>query len=84
MLTFNLKSTSCKSHANSSKKAIIRQKGPIVSVREKPRMANENSCPFKGRFPAYPMARLPNTLPVPTPDPETYTVAAPAPIYSAV
>jgi len=70
-------------NANKIRKATIRQKSPIASERAKPRIAYENSCCFKLGFLAYPMMRLPNTVPIPAPDPATPTVAAPAPINLA-
>jgi len=61
----------------------MRQKRPIASDKANPRMANEKSWPFKDGLRAYPITRLPKTLPIPAPDPATPTVAAPAPMYLA-
>jgi len=65
------------------RKATIKQKRPIASDKAKPRMAYEKSCCFRDGFLAYPMIRLPKTVPIPAPDPATPTVAAPAPMNLA-
>jgi len=69
--------------ANRIRKATIRQNSPMASDRANPRIAYENSCCFRDGFLAYPMMRLPNTVPIPAPDPATPTVAAPAPMNLA-
>jgi len=46
-------------------------------------MAYEKSCCFSDGFLAYPMIKLPKTVPIPAPDPATPTVAAPAPMNLA-
>jgi len=65
------------------KNAIISEKSPIASDNANPRIAYENNCGFKEGFRAYPMIKLPNTVPIPAPEPDTPTVAAPAPINLA-
>jgi len=61
----------------------MRLNRPIASDRAKPKMAKAKSSPFSDGFLAYPMTRLPNTVPIPAPDPAHPTVAAPAPMYLA-
>ena len=65
------------------KNAIISENSPIASESANPRIAYENSCGFKDGFRAYPMIKLPNTVPIPAPEPATPTVAAPAPMNLA-
>merc|ERR1712013_249315 len=55
----------------------------MASDKANPRMAYENSCGFNEGFLAYPMIKLPKTVPIPAPDPATPTVAAPAPMNLA-
>lgn len=55
------------------KNAIIRQKRPIASDKAKPRMAYEKSCCFRDGFLAYPIIRLPKTVPIPAPLPGKHT-----------
>merc|ERR1712018_160678 len=69
--------------ANKIRKATIRQNRPIASDKAKPRIAYENNCCFRDGFLAYPMMRLPKTVPIPAPEPATPTVAAPAPMNLA-
>merc|ERR1712071_252241 len=69
--------------ANRIKNDIIRQKSPIASDRANPKIAYEKSCCFNDGFLAYPMIKLPKTVPIPAPLPAAPTVAAPAPINLA-
>ncbi|MCX7564693.1 hypothetical protein OS176_14370, partial [Xanthomonadaceae bacterium XH05] len=69
--------------ANRMRKATIKQERPIASDRANPKIAYENNCCFRDGFLAYPMMRLPNTVPIPAPEPATPTVAAPAPMNLA-
>ena len=73
----------CLYKANKIRNATMRQNNPIASDKANPRIAYENSCCFKEGFLAYPIIRLPKTVPIPAPDPATPTVAAPAPINLA-
>ena len=68
---------------NKIRKAIIREKSPMASDKANPRIAYENNCGFNDGFLAYPMIKLPKTVPIPAPDPATPTVAAPAPMNLA-
>jgi len=70
-------------NANRIRKAIIRQKRPMASERANPRMAYVNSCCFRDGLRAYPMIKLPKTVPIPAPEPASPTVAAPAPMNFA-
>lgn len=65
------------------RKAIIKQKRPMASDKANPRMVKEKSCCFNDGFLAKPITKLPNTVPIPAPEPATPTVAAPAPMYLA-
>ena len=55
----------------------------MASDKANPRIAYENNCGFSDGFLAYPMIKLPKTVPIPAPDPATPTVAAPAPMNLA-
>jgi len=55
----------------------------MASERAKPRMAYVNSCCFRDGLRAYPMIKLPKTVPIPAPEPASPTVAAPAPMNFA-
>lgn len=48
--------------------AIIRQKRPIASDKANPMIAYENSCCLRDGFLAYPITKLPNTVPIPAPE----------------
>ena len=48
--------------------AIIRQKRPIASDRANPRKAYVKSCCLRPGFLAYPITKLPNTVPIPAPE----------------
>lgn len=68
---------------NRIKKDIISEKSPIASDKANPRIAYENNCGLSDGFLAYPITKLPNTVPIPAPEPAHPTVAAPAPINFA-
>ena len=55
----------------------------MASDKANPKIEYVNSCPLSDGFLAYPMIKAPNTIPIPTPDPATPIVAAPAPINFA-
>ena len=54
--------------------AIIRQKRPIASDRANPRIAYVKSCCLRPGFLAYPITKLPNTVPIPAPETEIMIV----------
>ena len=64
---------------NKIKKAIIKQNNPIASEIANPNIAYVNNCCFREGFLAYPIIRLPNTVPIPAPLPAAPIEAAPAP-----
>ena len=64
--------------AKRMRKAVARPKSPVASETAKPRMAWEKSHCFRVGFLASPKRRLPNTDPVPGPEPATPTAVAPA------
>merc|ERR1712176_904654 len=68
---------------NKIKKDIISEKSPIASDKANPKIAYEKSCGFNDGLRAWPMIKLPKTVPIPAPDPAQPTVAAPAPINLA-
>lgn len=55
----------------------------MASDNANPKTAQVNRLFFNDGFLAYPMIRLPNTVPIPDPDPAAPTAAAPAPMYFA-
>lgn len=48
----------------------MRQKRPIASDKANPRMAYVKSCCLHPGFLAYPITKLPNTVPIPAPGKE--------------
>lgn len=68
---------------NKIKKATIRLNRAIASDKANPRIAYVKSCCFNEGFREYPVISAPKTIPIPTPDPATPIVAAPAPINLA-
>ena len=43
----------------------------MASDKANPRIAYENNCGFRDGFRAYPMIKLPKTVPIPAPEPES-------------
>jgi hypothetical protein len=67
-------------YAYKIKKLIISANNATASDNANPIIAYVNNCCFNDGFLAYPNIKLPNTIPIPAPDPATPTHATPAPM----